>query len=77
MRDRSGKKILPPNKNSLSTDALDGSPVFGVTYSFFTYGYSFRPSIALLHHHAKISRLHDEDRQHSDDSEFVVPVVSL
>jgi len=31
MRDRSGVKILPPNENSLSTDALDGSPVFRVT----------------------------------------------
>jgi len=30
MRDRSGVKILPPNKNS-STDALDSSPVFRVT----------------------------------------------
>jgi len=44
MRDRSGVKILPPNKNSLSTDVLDGSPVFRVTYSLFMYRYSFRLS---------------------------------
>jgi len=44
MRDRSGVKILPPNENSHSTDALEGSPVFRVTYSFFMYGYSFRLS---------------------------------
>jgi len=31
MRDHSGVKILPPNENSLSTDALDGSPMFRVT----------------------------------------------
>jgi len=77
MRDRSGVKILPPNENSLSIDALDGSPVFRVTYFFFMGGHSFRlSSPAALSQ--TICRLPDEDRlQDYEFVHFVVPVVSL
>ena len=50
-RDRSGVKILPPNENSLSTDALDAQ----CSESHIVSLYTDTPSgyLALLHHHEK------------------------
>jgi len=78
MRYRSSVKILPPNENSHSTDALDGIDQCLESHTVSLCTDTPSGYLALLHHHEKMSRLPDEDRlQDYEFVHFVVPVVSL